>query len=463
MTVGPTDPAELQRLVNEAGSIADAARSLGIAPQTLNSRCKKLGVQSPLRSGQTGVRAEEPEPEGEADPLEVRDLNRRLDKARAENQLLRKQLRTSDKHHDLVRDVARILEPLVSDYTLPPVSAVPPPEPSRNGVTLVLHLTDWHWGELVDPATVDGLNAYSPAIAASRVQHVADVVAKWIDNYQRLHGVDELVIFELGDQASGQHNLHPDSADEAGRIAKQSLDVSLVEAMLIAELAPLVPKVTIEKPSSDNHTRSTRRPPTGQAALETSWGTMIAEMTAALLTRQPNVDMRVHRSYKAKRRIYDRTWAGAHGHMMKGGGGSLGIPVYALKRMHDATVARSITKARSQAVEQQLAADMLSGVVQETRCGHFHFYAMWGVGDGRAGILPSLKGVDGFVVDQLEKYSPAGQVLEVAHPEHGIIAQHEIGVQHIMEPLPCRYTWGALEDGHTAAAIFDAWEQARSS
>jgi hypothetical protein len=84
----------------------------------------------------------------------------------------------------------------------------------------------------------------------------------------------------------------------------------------------------------------------------------------------------------------------------------------------------------------------------------------WQVGAGTVGIDPALKGVDSFVVDNLERYSPAGQVIEAVHPEHGIIGAHLVSVQDIMdESSACGFTWGALDDQGTTADIYDKWEQ----
>lgn len=444
------NPKLLRPRLAAAGSWSALAEQTGVPRTTLASAGRETGVTLEK------VLATAPPPKP-ADPVELVRASRDIDRLTRENASLRSQLKVSHKTVGVLDVLRREVVPSITRLALPNVGSAEPEQlKGRDPVTLVGHWNDWHWGEIVDPDTVSDQNAYDPDIAASRIRRLVDVTATWIENYSNLQGVDRLVIALNGDQFSGQHVIHPDSADEYARIAKQGVDCAMVTAQAVAMLAPLVPKISIEMPAGDNHTRSTRRPPTGKAALETSWSAFYAELMAALLINQPSVDVRIHRSYKAHVRIHDTTWAFAHGHGMKGGGGSLGIPVYALKRMHDGTVTRSVTRAKASQIEASLVKDALAGIVRHTRIGHFHQFGCWQIGEGTAGIAPSLKGVDSFVVDQLERYSPAGALLEAVHPRYDIIGQHVIGVQDVMEESDHGLVWGALEGRGTAASLMYA-------
>lgn len=438
------DPARLAAEVAKHGSMRAAAAANGAHDTTVARWAKRYGVVSGHPSTPNASVAPSAPP---AEPAELAAMRRRLERAQADARALKAENRELARGENLLDDVRDLLAPVVAGLTLPAPRTVRPPKPRKQPVSLVLHLSDLHWGEIVDPDLVSGDNAYSPAIAARRLQHGIDTTLIWVANYRELAGVDEVVVVVNGDTASGQHIIHPDSADEYARIAKQVLDAALVVAQAIRDIASNVPRVRVIG-TQGNHPRSTRRMPTGRARSETSWETLLHEFVAALLAQATNVSFHISRGYKTHIRIGPSMWAIAHGDAMKGGGGNLGIPAYALKRTHDATRDRSVTRARSNAL------GALDDVVKHTRVGHFHLYTKWQVGEGDIAITPSPKGVDPFVTDQLEKYSPAAFLLEAVHPEHDVIGDHVIGVQHIMDDLgPCRYNWGALTDGSPAVAL----------
>jgi hypothetical protein len=196
--------------------------------------------------------------------------------------------------------------------------------------------------------------------------------------------------------------------------------------------------------------------PTGPARSETSWETLLHEFIAALVAQVPNVTSRIARGYRITERIGPSMWAWMHGDAMKGGGGQLGIPAYALKRAHDSAREQSLTLAQMQ------HAFGLDEIIRHSRYSHFHLYTKWQIGNGDTAITPSPKGVDNFVTDVLAKYTPAGILLEVVHPQHDVIADHLIGLQHIMDAdSPCRYSWGAMRDESPAVERMHAWVEDR--
>lgn len=441
------DADELLARLIDAGSTGELARITGVPPRTLRRHVARLRNRGVADDQAVST----PTPESRvAEPAELLAAGRRVDRLNAEVRSLRAQLRVAGRHADLLDDVRDLLAPVIAGCVLPRPRKVTPPKPRRQAVSIVLHLCDLHWGENVHPDHVGGLNAYNPEIAASRLQHAVDTTLAWVANYTELAGVDEIVLAVNGDTASGQHSLHPDSADEYARIAVQVLDAALVIAQVAYELALAVPRVRIVG-TQGNHTRSTRRMPTGPARISTSWETLLHEFTAALLGQVPNVSTIIARGYRVQTQIGPSTWAFMHGDAMKGGGGALGIPAYGLKRAHDSAREQSLTLAQMQ------AGVGLDGVVRHSRYGHFHMWTKWQIGDGDTAITPSPKGVDSFVADVLAKYSPAALSLEVVHPEHDVIADHVIRLQHIMEPAPTRYVWGALTDDKPATDRMKAW------
>jgi hypothetical protein len=125
----------------------------------------------------------------------------------------------------------------------------------RHDATVIVLLSDWHVEERVDPATVNGLNDFSLAVAERRIAELAERFAVLLEHERRLVRVDRVVIWLGGDFMSGA--IHDDTAELAqlppleairwaGRRIRGFID-------LVADMAREVVVVT----NSGNHGRTT--------------------------------------------------------------------------------------------------------------------------------------------------------------------------------------------------------------
>ena len=385
-----------------------------------------------------------------AEPHELVAMRRRVERAEAQSKSLAAQLKHATKHANIVEDVRDMLAPVVAQCVIPRPAALTRPTRSkiRRPLTAVWHLTDLHFDEIVEASVLNGVNAYSPEIAAARVQYAVDTLLEITANYDANHGFDELVIAVNGDTFGGA--IHQDSAEYAARVGRQALNAALVIAQVATEAASMFPKVRILG-TVGNHTRSTTRMPTGSARVDSSWELLMHEQAAALLGLVPNVSYQVAKGYTLDTMIGPSRWAFSHGDAVKGGGGALGIPAYGVKRQHDANREWSIVLAEMQALTTD-------SIVKHTRVGHFHTFIAWQAGAGDIALCPSPKGVDPFVKDVLGKYSPPQFLVEIVHPEHDVIAQHLIDLSHIVEPNPeCRYVWNSSGDLGMTVDVMREW------
>jgi hypothetical protein len=397
-----------------------------------------------------------------ATPKELAQAEQRILKAEQKANKYRQIAGELARDTNIIEEVGELLRPLIDGFSFPEVETPTHLEGSTDDpFSLLLSINDVHFGDLVDPKRINGMNAYSPNIAARRIEHVIDMTKVWAHNYRQIGDVDELVVLLNGDNFSGMHQIHPDEAVEYAKIGKQAMDCALLIAQAVWELSHFFPRIRVIAPAGDNHTRSTRRNATSSVAVETSWSSLHHEMIASLLVGVPHLEFNIAASYQVFFDVKGHTWAAAHGHMLKGGGGQLGIPAYALKRLHDATVSKGVIMAKNLDMSQfetaEAAASVISGIAKHTIIGHFHqqFYAQFNGGDVR--IAPSLKGSDSFSNDVLAKYAPAAQSLFAIHPEHDVVGDHTINVQHISAEGDTRYKWGALEGDKTAAEIMREW------
>lgn len=369
-------------------------------------------------------------PTPEADPVEVVHLKRRIMRLENEATSLRKQVKHSAEHANLVDDVAEMLAPTIASMAAP--SYTPPPKLTRgkpDAVTLVWHLTDLHFGEIVDPATIVGVNAYSPEIAAYRVQHAFDTIRKIADD--QAGGVAELVIAVNGDTIGGA--LHPESTEYAFGVAVQTVAAAELLAQVGAEAARVFPKVRFLG-TVGNHPRSKTKQPTGKALVETSWEWVIHKHTAALLRNVSNVEYETAKGYILDTKIGPDRWAFSHGDAARGGGGQLGIPAYGLKRSHDANREWSLVLA-------ELTDQSLDSVVKHSRYGHFHTLFYWTAGRADIGLMPSPKGTDPYVLNTLGRYGAPMFVVEIVDPEHGVTGKRYIDLTGMVDPVNLRWDW----------------------
>jgi plasmid stabilization system protein ParE len=436
---------------NEDGCLAAIYEEEERSPTRVSER---LGVSTPtivrwLRkhhlSGSYGLR-DSRKASRDAEPIELLSARRQVERANAEVRSLRAQLKHAAKHANIVEDVREMLAPVIADCVLPrPSKPTVRRSRSRKPLKFVWHLCDLHWGEIVESRIVNDVNAYSPGIAARRLQHTVDTILRLADNYDTRHGVDELVLAVNGDTIGG--DLHPDSAEYAARSGRQMLDASLILAQIGHEAASHFERVRFLG-TVGNHPRTTRRMPTGSARVDTSWELAMHEQVRSLLVNAPNVSYEVTPGYTLVTTIGPDKWAFSHGDAVKGGGGQLGIPAYGLKRQHDAAREWSMVLA-------QMTDAAASGIVKHSRYGHFHVWFAWQAGAADIMLAPSPKGVDPFVKDILGKYSPPQFVVEVVHPDHGVIAVHPIDLSHIVDEAgACRYVWNP--EG-MVADVFQDW------
>jgi transposase-like protein len=437
------DEATLRAAIEQHGSVTAAAQAHGTSRNTVQTWVTRYRIEPvhPNTPGGVGVGVE-----GRfAEPAELRKLRRDIERRDAELRALRAEVKHLATRENLLEDIRDMIAPAITALELPPPKPLAQRQRRRRKpLTLVWHATDLHWGEIVESRTINDVNAYSPQIAAKRIEHTIDTILRLADNYEAQHGVDEIVIVQNGDGIGG--SIHPDSAEYYARAGKQVVDLSMVLAQVIHELASRFKRVRYLG-TVGNHPRTTPRMPTGQARVETSWETLVHEMTAALTNRLTNVTFSIAQGYTLDAYIGPSRWAFSHGDATKGGGGQLGVPAYGLKRQHDANREWSLVLA-------ELTEQTAGSVVRHTRVGHFHTYMAWQAGAADIVLCPSPKGVDPFVKDALGKYSPPQMLVEVVHPEHDLIAHHPINLRHITSGTS-RYTWGALETDQPAAKLME--------
>ena len=145
------------------------------------------------------VPAEPPGPP--ADPIELRRLRDRLDQSeRALKEAERRAVEAEARERDIL---GLTQEPLRPQLALPK-----PGETVKGGRTVILHLSDVHYGETVLAEEMDGLNRYDSDVAKARLGRFFARASDLMTKHWKGEPPDEIVLCLGGDLISG--NLHPE-------------------------------------------------------------------------------------------------------------------------------------------------------------------------------------------------------------------------------------------------------------
>ncbi len=214
-----------------------------------------------------------------------------LELAREEVRRLKAQVRRSSKQAVGDERVLRAIEAAVAEVE--PVYLAPLTKLGRTGDldTSPHHRqlaiwSDWHYGEVVDAETVNGLGGFNIAICEDRVSQLVRSMLAFKRVRPPLSGLN---IALLGDMASGTiHRLEETNEVPA---QEQYVRVGYLIADAVRQLAPHYPEIVIDC-TWGNHPRDTPEPSTSH-----SNGDWVAYQLAKALTRDlENVSWNIPRS-----------------------------------------------------------------------------------------------------------------------------------------------------------------------
>lgn len=481
------DPGELvEHLKMHGGSVAGASRSMNVPESTLRSHVARYGID--LEAIKAGVAIDPPDPmtttervinryvdvERVVDPHEIVDLQSRVARLQERDKYRERIHKELTDQANIAHRIEKAVGPYMRSLQLPKVQAPIIDRKASEPITLQLTLNDIHWGKVFDGAVLRGLNAYNPNIAARRLQKVVDVTLRWIENYESMgHPVEKLIIPAIGDNVNG--NLHPEDEDNYADIMVQAVDMALVMGQIGWELAHYVPEIVWVWPAGDNHSRLTKKSATSAKAMGTTVNTSLATSVSLLLAQLDHVKVLIDRSHHTFFTVYGRTHGVAHGNLLMGGGGQLGIPAYGMAREHHGNLAETVILAKTQNADLRLTEgltvsermnrlqELLDGIVDHTFIGHFHTRASLEFAYGDLAVEPSAMGTDPYARDALRRFSPARQMLRAIHPKHDIIGEHVLHLNEFKDPnVQSRYHWG-IEDQANAnpAEMMSEWLHGR--
>lgn len=203
-------------------------------------------------------------------------------------------------------------------------------KPSKNPsspVTHVLHLTDLHYGEVINKDEIDGFGDFSPEIAEARLHFLAQKIIDKTNIQRHGYNVPHLHIIGTGDYISGgiHHELLVTNAFPE---PVQAVKCGYALGAMIEMFAPHFETITADFVTLDNHGRMTKKNQAAQGG-ENNWGYVVAHVIKQYCSKLANVNVRVHAKPTALVTVGPEKYLCFHGHQMKGWAGK---PYYGFDR-----------------------------------------------------------------------------------------------------------------------------------
>jgi hypothetical protein len=308
-------------------------------------------------------------------------------------------------HRVNTREAARteiILDHLtqaLSGFAPKQFSVIPPKaidSKRRSPMSLVCLLSDWQYGETVNPAHVMGLNAYDCEIAARRVYHLERLVLTALDIMGRSHPMPTLHLPLLGDMVSGIIHDLPETNEV--NVYEQYFGVVFLLAQFVMRLAPHFEEVKLYGVFG-NHGRMTEKKKSTDEYINWDW--LAYQALEMLLVNQPNITCNFPRGIFMVEKIEGHDCLFTHNANAKSWNQ---IPLYGIKR------AVSQLTELLQAVDQKFEYAFFA---------HFHQGCVLDRAVGEIIVNPSLVGGGEFSINNILASSPPRQRIMAFHAEHG--------------------------------------------
>ena len=266
-----------------------------------------------------------------------------------------------------------------------------------------IQLSDFHWGEYVDPKQIGGVNAYNLVIARKRLEtviHGAIKLARILSPDMQYPGI---VAPLLGDMISGSIHEELRATNELSTMPTV-LDLyrNLVPAIkLLADTfgAVFLPCV------GGNHGRDTMKT-WAKDRNYTSFDWLLYQFLSVAFEADPRVTFFIPDGPDALYRIYGMRYLGTHGDQFKTGDSIIG-PIGGITRGEQKKLSRNVS------VGQEYDVMIF---------GHFHTRMI----SRRLRGNGSLKSYDEYAASMNLKHEPAAQNFWITHPDHGITFDAEI-------------------------------------
>lgn len=384
----------LRRRHGAPGEPGSVFRRWGISPDWSKYKEKPKPAPSPVPVV---------EPSGPAaDPVEVRRLKDQLSLERAARKEAEKRAVANEDYRGQVLGLKGLPQH--------PIKFAARDNSKNVRETIVLFLSDLHWGEHVDLGSMDGLNSYSVDIARKRLARWTHAVCDLGTKHWSGLPPDRIILILGGDLISG--GLHPEllKTDELRPIpAVRDVADHLRHAITTIKANIGCPIDVISLPG--NHGRSTIKPETKEVSA-TSFDTLASDFLEMSLRGVKGINFYAPPSPDALFSVYGWRVVASHGDKIgsRGGQGFIGPA---------ATAARGFKRMVADYAARGVHVDLIL-------IGHFHA----GMQLEEGFVNDSMIGPSEYSRDGRFRPHPAMQLFFTMHPQRRITQVRWIEVGH---------------------------------
>ena len=332
---------------------------------------------------------------------------------RAKIQRLESELRTAGREVDqidIIKGVIGSLRGKVDALNPPEWILQPRKQDSAPGVP-TLFLSDLHWGEVIQPSQIGGVNKYNLTIAHERMVscvssavHLLKIISPKLD-------YPGIVIPLGGDLISG--NIHEElTATNELNTMPTVLDLYSVLVGVIQKMADTFGAVFLPCVSG-NHGRDTRKI-WMKDRHATSFDWLLCQFLARHFENDKRITFFIPDGPDAYYRIYQHRYLLSHGDQFRGGDSMIGCLGPILRGDHK-------KRSRNAQVDQDYETMIL---------GHWHQY----IHHSRVIVNGALKGYDEYAYNNNFGFEPPQQALWLTHPKYKITYRMPVYVDKHREP-----------------------------
>jgi hypothetical protein len=312
---------------------------------------------------------------------------------------LKLELKFSQREHLDAEYVKAKIIGLKESLAEPPAWTLRPDKKAFSGAGVpTLFCSDLHWGEIVDPRQVGGVNEYNVAIANERLRTMIEVSIDLLFNHIKSDAGYPGIVFALGgDMVSG--DIHEELvATNEREIMPIVLDLWGALAWCIEQLADRFGRVFVPCVTG-NHGRNTMKiRAKGRAYTSFDW--LVYQFLAKRFEADPRVTFLIPEGPDAYYSVFGHRYLLTHGDQFRGGDGLIGALGPIIRGDH---------KKRSRNAQIDMEYDTML-------LGHWHQLIQL----QRLIVNGTLKGYDEYAYSNNFGYEPARQALWITHPKQGI-------------------------------------------
>ncbi len=287
-----------------------------------------------------------------------------------------------------------------------------------------LMASDFHWGEVVDPNQIGGVNEYNMAIARERLRTMIEVTFDLLDNHIVSDGGYPGIVFVLGgDMVSG--DIHEElSATNEQEMMPVVVDLWGHLAWAIDQLAAKYKRVFVPCVSG-NHGRNTMKI-RAKGRNYTSFDWLVYQFLAKRFENDPRVKFLIPDGADAYYSVMGHRYLLTHGDQFRGGDGMIGALGPIIRGDH---------RKRSRNAQVNMDYDTML-------MGHWHQLIQL----QRVIVNGSLKGYDEYAYSNNFPFERPRQALWLTHPDHGITFTAPVNVDRTRVGKDIKPSWVSWTD-----------------